>query len=91
VIVGEKARAIAPFLNAQSIPVLQFVSYPVFRLAVGFLPPEIRLQYGYRFRDWEEHLLNRFCGFSRAVVPWLPGVVRYAPEYRKAQNRLHNA
>jgi uncharacterized protein (DUF2236 family) len=91
VIVGEKARTIAPFLTAQSIPLLQFVAYPAYRLAVGLLPPEIRVQYGYTFRGWEGRLLRGFCGISRTVVPWLPGVVRYAPEYRRAQNRLHNA
>ncbi len=91
VIVGEKARTIAPFITGQSIPVLQFVSYPIYRLTVGFLPQELRVQYGYEFRAWEERFLGGFCGISRAVVPWLPGFVRYAPEYRRALHRLHNA
>lgn len=91
VFVGDKARTIAPFLTAQSIPVLQFVAYPAYRLAVGLLPSEIRVQYGYDFRDWEARLLDGFCEISRAVVPWLPGFVRFAPEYRRAIHRMHNA
>ena len=90
VVVSEKARRIAPFLTAQSIPVLQFVAYPAYRLAVGLLPPEIRLQYGYGFAGWEGRLLEAFCGMSRTVVPLLPGVIRYAPEYRRAMKRNRN-
>jgi uncharacterized protein (DUF2236 family) len=82
--VSEKARAIAPFITAQSIPVVNVLTYPLSRFTVGLLPEAIREQYGYNFRGWESRLLNGFCATSRATVSWLPGLVRYVAPYRRA-------
>lgn len=91
VIVSDKARKIAPFLTVQHHPLLRVVAYPGFRLAVGLLPQSIRAQYGYHLRPWEETLQQGFCAASRALVPLLPGVLRYAPQYRRARRLRRNA
>jgi uncharacterized protein (DUF2236 family) len=86
--VSEKARAIAPFITAQSIPVVNMLTYPLSRFTVGLLPAEIREQYGYNFRRWESRLLNGFCATSRATVSWLPEKMRYVKPYRRAMAML---
>lgn len=88
VIVSAKAREIAPFLTGQSIPLMKYAAYPSFRLTVGLLPPEMRAQYGYTFSAREARLLDTFCGVVRAAVPYLPPVLRFMPEYRRAQRLL---
>ena len=87
--VGEKARKIAPFVTAQSIPVVNWMTYPLSRLTIGFLPDALREQYGYSFGKHEAKLLNGFCATSRAMVQWMPPFVRYVAPYRRAMRLLH--
>jgi uncharacterized protein (DUF2236 family) len=49
--ISDKARTIAPFITAQSIPVVHILTYPLFRMTVSLLPDTIREQYGYRSRS----------------------------------------
>lgn len=88
VVVSNKARAIAPFLMGQSLPVVKYAAYPTFRLTVGLLPPEIRTQFGYTFSEREQRLLHLFCRGIQTFVPVLPPVVRYMGEYQRALRRL---
>lgn len=88
VCVGTSARRVAPFITVQSIPVLNILLYPIFRLSVVMLPPALRTQYGYRLHSWEEKLLNAFCRWHRRVLPYLPSFIRYQPEYRRALARV---
>lgn len=90
VIVGAKAREIAPFLSGQTIPLLKYAAYPMYRLTVGQLPPKIRAQYGYAFSEREERYLRTFSRSVRAWMPSIPGFIRYTPEYRRAIYRLHH-
>jgi len=89
VIVSEKARKIAPFVTAQSIPIVNWLSYPVHRFNMALLPDAIRTQYGYAMSDWELNLVERCCALSRRGLPYLPDIIRYAPEYRRARHSTH--
>jgi uncharacterized protein (DUF2236 family) len=88
--VSPKARAIAPFITAQSLPVLSVLLYPAFRLTVGLLPETIRHQYDFSFYDWEARLLHGFGTMSRTIVPLLPGLIRYVAPYRRAMAQLNS-
>jgi len=84
IIVGEKARKIAPFITAQSIPVLNLMSYPLIRVNIALLPEKLREQYGYQIAGWEKTLIANSFALSRMTTPRLPGILRYAPEYQRA-------
>ncbi|MCA9881867.1 MAG: DUF2236 domain-containing protein [Anaerolineae bacterium] len=89
VAVSEKARKIAPFVTGQSWPGLNMLAHPIYRLSVALLPEAIREQYGYAaFSPFEQHLFNGLQATSRAVLPLLPGFMRYMPPYLRAQRRL---
>ena len=90
VCVGAKAREIAPFITAQSIPVINILTYPLFRFTVRLLPDAIREQYGYKFRSWEQPVFNTVCAISRTVNPLLPGIMRYVQPYRRAMRMIDN-
>lgn len=84
VIVGEKARKIAPFITRQSIPVVNILSYPLFRMNVALLPETIREQYDYQLAEWESSLIQRTFALSRMTIPRLPGLIRFVPQYHRA-------
>lgn len=84
VIVSDDARAIAPFITTQSIPVLKWMTYPLIRLNVALLPDTLRDQYGYHMREREQLWINRAYALSRKTVPLLPDFIRFAPEYHRA-------
>lgn len=84
VIVGEDARAIAPFVTTQSIPVVKWMTYAGIRLNVALLPDIIREQYGYRIGVSENKWIDRTFALSRKTIPFLPHRVRFAPEYHRA-------
>lgn len=84
VIVGEKARKIAPFITGQSIPVVNILSYPLFRMNVALLPETIREQYDYQLAEWESSLIQRTFALSRMTIPRLPGLIRFVPQYHRA-------
>lgn len=86
--VGDKAQAMAPYITGRTIPLVNIVSYPVFRLSVGLLPEPIRSQYGYQFGNREQALLNATMRLSRATVPHLPSFLRYAYAYQRAMRLL---
>ncbi len=88
VAVSDKARAIAPFLTGQSLPIIQYAAYPTFRLTVGLLPPEIRTQFGYSFSASEQRLLGLFCRSVQQAIPLLPAPLRYMTAYQRAVNML---
>jgi uncharacterized protein (DUF2236 family) len=84
VIVGDTARKIAPFITAQSIPILNWASYPLIRFNLAFLPAKIREQFGYSLHDWELALAENGAALSRLLQTMTPSILRHAPEYRKA-------
>lgn len=84
IIVSEKARKIAPFITAQSIPLLNIMSYPLIRVNVALLPTSLQAQYGYQLADWEQSLIAHSLTLSRKIIPRLPHFLRYAPEYHRA-------
>lgn len=82
--VSDRACKIAPFITAQSIFGLNILSYPLFRLNVALLPEPIRQQYGYNMPEWEHNLASGACRLSRNIVPHLPKILRFMPQYRRA-------
>jgi uncharacterized protein (DUF2236 family) len=86
VIVSRKAREIAPFIMAETYPMLKPLTLPPSRITVGLLPPVLREQYGYTFSRWEQRALDGFCAWTRRSVPFLPDPVRYVWPYLRAQN-----
>jgi uncharacterized protein (DUF2236 family) len=85
VIVSRKAREIAPFIMAETYPILRPLALPPSRITVGLLPPTLRQQYGYSLSRWEAKALDAFCAWSRRSVPFLPPQVRYVWPYLRAQ------
>jgi uncharacterized protein (DUF2236 family) len=82
--VSAKAREIAPFLLARTLPIIKYAAYPTYRLTVGILPAEIRVQYGYTWTEHEGKLLAAFCRLTRATVRQLPPILRYMGMYQRA-------
>ncbi|MEL6526318.1 MAG: oxygenase MpaB family protein [Chloroflexota bacterium] len=89
VIVGEKARQIAPFVSTQSIPIVKWFSYFPVQANIALLPETIRAQYGYALSTREQQLAERAFALSRWLVPRLPDWVRFAPEYQRAIKSFH--
>jgi uncharacterized protein (DUF2236 family) len=85
VIVSRKAREIAPFIMAETYPILKPFTLPPSRITVGLLPPTLREQYGYTFSSWEQKALDAFCAWTRRSVPYLPAQVRYVWPYLRAR------
>lgn len=89
--VGDEAREIAHFLTGQSLPLVNFVAYPSYRVTVGLLPESLRQQYGYRFGHNEARLFERFCEMTRLVIPRLPDAARFGSEYLRSRRLLDQA
>lgn len=85
--VSEKARDIAPFILGQSLPGVNLLAYPVYRLSVALLPDALQAQFGYNVREWEVALVSGISRLSRGVLPYLPGRIRYVPWYHRARRR----
>lgn len=91
VAVSEKARQIAPFITGQSWRGLNMLAHPIYRLSVALLPDAVREQYGYApFSPMEQTLFKGLQATSRAVLPLLPGFLRYMPPYLRARRRLQS-
>lgn len=88
VAVGTAARKIAPFITAQTIPVISWISYPVHRFSIGLLPESLCEQYGYNITNIEKTMLARACQLSRLTLPHIPKRLRFVPEYRRAMQLL---
>jgi uncharacterized protein (DUF2236 family) len=86
--VSEKAREIAPFILGQSVPLVNLLAYPFYRMSVAMLPDALQAQFGYNVRGWETSLMDGFSRFSRGVLPYLPGRLRYVPWYHRARRRI---
>lgn len=84
VIVSDNARKIAPFITGQSIPGVNVLAYPLYRMNVVMLPESIREQYGYEVGKGEESLVRGVFSTSRQLIPVLPSLIRYIPEYHRA-------
>jgi uncharacterized protein (DUF2236 family) len=85
VIVSRKAREIAPYIMAETYPILKPLTLPPSRITVGLLPPALRAQYGYTFSRWEQKALDTFCTWMRRTVPFLPAQVRYVWPYLRTR------
>jgi uncharacterized protein (DUF2236 family) len=73
VVVGEKARKIAPFILAQTSPFLKPFTLPASRITVALLPERTRDQYRLSFSRWEAKAFGAFCNGTQQFVPYLPG------------------
>lgn len=89
VVVSRRACEIAPFVMAETYPILKPLTLPPSRITVGLLPPTLRKQYGFTFSRWEAKALDAFCAWTRRSVPFMPGAVRYVSPYRRARKLLN--
>jgi uncharacterized protein (DUF2236 family) len=87
VCVSAKARAIAPFLLGQTLPLVKIAAYPTYRLTVGLLPADIRAQYGYTLSERETRWIAQFTQLTRRVMPHVPPLLRYQGAYLRAVGR----
>jgi uncharacterized protein (DUF2236 family) len=55
------------------------------------LPDEIRRQYGIRWSPARARGVDRLAALSRRALPYVPGIVRFAPQARAAQRRVRRA
>ncbi len=85
VVVSRKAREIAPFVMAETYPILKPLTLPPSRITVGLLPPTLRQQYSFTFSRLEAKALDAFCVWTQRSLPFLPGAVRYVSPYRRAR------
>lgn len=90
IVVSPKARTIAPYVMAQTSPLLKILAFPPSRLTIGLLSPTLRTQYGFAFANWEAAALDTFSRTARHVVPRLPPTLRYVSQYRRARRRLRS-
>jgi uncharacterized protein (DUF2236 family) len=89
VVVSRKAREIAPFVMAETYPILKPLTLPPSRITVGLLPPTLRAQYGFTLSRWEAKALDAFCAWTQRSVPFLPSTVRYVWPYRRARKLVN--
>jgi len=89
IVVSRKAQAIAPYILAQTSPLLKLLTFPSSRLTVGLLPEMLREAYGFHYTHWEEMALSAFCNGTQRLVPHLPNTVRYVTQYRRAVASLN--
>jgi uncharacterized protein (DUF2236 family) len=57
-------------------------------VSLSTLPPELRRQYGIRWSARREHGMRRLAAASRHALPFLPAVLRFAPQARAADRRV---
>ncbi|HYB69306.1 MAG TPA: oxygenase MpaB family protein [Candidatus Bathyarchaeia archaeon] len=86
--VTDTARALARQVLAPPVPwLLGPVLQPLLRVAalpaVGLLPPAIREAYGLPWSTGRERALRLMTASSRAVLPLVPGTLRYWPAARR--------
>ena len=57
-------------------------------LSIATLRPELRRQYGLNWSPARERGMDRIAAASRAALPWVPSVLRHAPQARAAARRV---
>lgn len=88
IVVSHKGKRIAPFILAQTSPLMKLLTFPSARLTAGLLPPPLRDHYGFSFSSAEQSALDAFSAGARRAVPYLPERLRYVVQYRRAQYGL---
>lgn len=83
--VGNQAKDIAESLLAPEHPFpLRLAGPPLRLMTVGLLPEPIRARYGYPWLSWQEQLFRLGVLATSVALPWLPDLVRYFPQARRA-------
>jgi uncharacterized protein (DUF2236 family) len=60
-------------------------------VSTAMLPPALRRQYGIGWSPARERGMERIAGFSRGVLPFVPSMLRHAPQARAADRRIRQA
>jgi uncharacterized protein (DUF2236 family) len=60
-------------------------------VSMAVLPDDLRRQYGIGWSPARERGIDRLAGLSRRVLPYVPSVVRHAPQARAADRRVRQA
>lgn len=56
-------------------------------VSLATLPEPIRRQYGLRWSPARERGVERLASITRRTLPWIPPVIRFAPQARAAERR----
>jgi len=85
--VTPQARAIARTI-LYPLPWVPRVAWDAAHLvSLATIRPDIRRQYGIGWTDARERGARRLAAASRRLIPFVPGLVRHAPEARRAARR----
>ena len=60
-------------------------------ISLATLPAPIRRQYGLRWSPARERGIERLAGITRHTLPWIPPMLRFAPQARAAERRTRQA
>lgn len=60
-------------------------------VSLSVLPPALRRQYGIGWSSRRQSGVERMAGASRAVLPWVPTMLRHVPQARAADRRVRAA
>ena len=60
-------------------------------ISLSTLPPSLRGQYGIAWSATRERGVERIARVTRRTLPFLPSVLRYAPQARAADRRVHQS
>ncbi len=60
-------------------------------VSLATLPPSLRRQYGIGWSAARERGVDRIAAASRRALPWIPAVLRHAPQARAADRRVRQA
>jgi uncharacterized protein (DUF2236 family) len=86
IVVGSDARAVATvLLRGRFSAILGPVAWANRLLTNGWLPPELRAQYGLSWSETDQRLFHRTIGTLRRVRGVLPDVIALWPESRRVR------
>jgi len=74
------AEIVSPARAGPAKPLFRFVRLP----AIGLLPEELRIQYGFSWDKKQEAALHRSAERIRRLLPWTPSFLRLWPRARRS-------
>jgi len=86
--VGAVAMRLAPYTMLAHTPLRKLLTGSLRIFTYSLLPESLLKQYGYKPTSGERKTARRRAEDIKKVVPKLPEVVRYNPQYRSAQEML---
>ncbi len=86
--VGATAMRLAPYTMLAHTKAPAFLKEAMRLFTLNLLPDKLRDQYGFKITSGERKSARRRASHIRAAVPYMPDVIRYNPQFRKARREL---